>query len=438
MHIFRLPRRSVRLRLTLLYGGLFLVSGAGLLAITNALTARTLPTLVTTSRGASGPSAGISTGGAPGAGTGTGPGQLCIQASGGQSLAISPDPSCVSYLRNQAAQLHSADLHQLVIESGIALAIMAVISIGLGWLVAGRVLRPLRTITAAARHISATNLHERLALDGPDDDLKELADTFDGLLSRLDTAFSAQRQFIANASHELRTPLARERTLVEVALRDPQATVGSLQATCARVLAAGEQQERLIEALLTLARGQRGIDQRTPLDLGTITEGVLTARKAEIERCGLRIDAALSGAALSGDPPLVERLVANLVDNALRHNVAQGRVEIMTGTRAGRAIIRVANTGQAIPPDEAGRLVQPFQRLGADRTAHREGLGLGLSIVHAIAAAHDATLSLWTPSYGGVIAEVSFPGPAGGPRIGEPRNGGLPRNDVIVGSALRT
>jgi signal transduction histidine kinase len=312
-------------------------------------------------------------------------------------------------MRSQAAQLRTTELHQLLFWSGVALAIMAVVSIGLGWLVAGRVLRPLRTITAAARHISATNLHERLALDGPDDDLKELADTFDGLLSRLDAAFNAQRQFVANASHELRTPLARERTLVEVALRDQHATVGSLRATCERVLATGEQQEQLIEALLILARGQRGIDRRMPLDLAVITNEVLTARGAETGRRGLRIDAALSNAPLSGDPPLVERLVANLVDNALRHNVAQGRVEVLTGTWARLPTVRVTNTGPTVPPGEVGRLVQPFQRLDASRTGQREGLGLGLSIVHAIAAAHGATLSLLAPPGGGFIAEVSFP-----------------------------
>jgi len=396
-----MPVHSVRLRLTLLYGGLFLVSGAGLLAITNALVARTLPTLMTSGHASSGVELGT--------GPGTGQTQFCFQGSSGQSLPAGPGTACLSYLRTQAAQLHSTELRQLLIESGVALGIMAIVSIGLGWLVAGRVLRPLRTITAAARRISATNLHERLALDGPDDDLKELGDTFDALLSRLDAAFNAQRQFVANASHELRTPLARGQTLVEVALRDPHATVGSLRATCERVLAAGEQQERLIEALLTLARGQRGIDRRVPLDLGAITDEVLTARRAESESRGLSIGAALSSAAISGDPPLVERLVANLVDNALRHNVPQGRVEVRAGISAGQPTLRVANTGPAVPPGDIARLIQPFQRLDAHRAGHGDGLGLGLSIVHAIAAAHDASFNLWAQPSGGVVAEVSFP-----------------------------
>ncbi len=158
---------------------------------------------------------------------------------------------------------------------------MTVASVGLGWLVAGRALRPLRAITGAARSISASSLHSRLALTGPDDELKELGDTFDGLLARLEAAFTAQRQFAANASHELRTPLARQRTLIEVALADPQPSVPALQAACGRVLAAGEQQERLIEALLTLARSQRGLDRLEPVDLAAITADVVCAQQTQ-------------------------------------------------------------------------------------------------------------------------------------------------------------
>ena len=210
----------------MLYGVLFLVSGAGLLALTNLLVATNLPM---ESRIVSGTAA---------------PGQL---------------PPSPSYLQSQAVRQRSVALEDLLVQSGIALAVMTVLSIGLGWVVAGRVLRPLRTITAAAQHTSASNLHERLALTGPDDELKELADTFDAFLARLEGAFDAQRQFVANASHELRTPLARQRTLIEVALADPQSSVASLQAACGRALAASEQQERLIDALLTLAHTQRGL-----------------------------------------------------------------------------------------------------------------------------------------------------------------------------------
>jgi signal transduction histidine kinase len=286
---------------------------------------------------------------------------------------------------------------------------MAVASIWLGWLVAGRALRPLRTITNAARDISANNLHRRLALEGPDDDVKQLANTFDDLLGRLEASFDAQRQFVANASHELRTPLTLERTLVEVALADPDATVDSLRATCERVLAAGEQQERLIEALLTLSRSQRGLDHREPFDLAAIAADILETRGPEAEARGLRIVTAVERAEASGDKRLAERLVANLVDNATRHNVPGGRIEVATTGRAGRAILRIANTGPMIRSDDLDRLYQPFQRLDAERNGDQDGLGLGLSIVQAIATAHGATLATKAQREGGLEITVTFP-----------------------------
>jgi signal transduction histidine kinase len=222
----------------------------------------------------------------------------------------------------------------------------------------------------AVREICASNVHARLALAGPDDEIKELGKTFDGLLGRLEAAFEAQRRFVANASHELRAPLARQRTLVEVALGDPDATIYSLRASYTRVLAAVEQQERLIEALLTLARSERSLERREPVDLAAVTDEVLLTRRPEVQRRGLHVDATLASAATMGDPHLVERLVANLVDNAVRHNVLHGRVEIVTGTTAGRAIFAVANSGPVIPPAAVDRLFQPFQRLGAERTGH--------------------------------------------------------------------
>jgi signal transduction histidine kinase len=288
---------------------------------------------------------------------------------------------------------------------------MAVISIWLGWLVAGRALRPLRTITNAAREISASNLHRRLALAGPDDELRQLGTTFNGLLERLETAFDAQRQFVANASHELRTPLTLERTLVEVALADPDATVDSLRATCRRVVAAGEQQERLIEALLTLSRSQRGLDRLEHFDLAAVTREILCEHRAEAVRRGLGIDTRLVPALTSGDLRLGERLVANLVDNAIRHNVPGGWVEISTATTGDRATISVANTGPAVPPAELERLLRPFQRLAENRGGEtgEQGLGLGLSIAHAITMAHGATLAVRARSGGGLEITVSFP-----------------------------
>jgi signal transduction histidine kinase len=288
----------------------------------------------------------------------------------------------------------------------------------LGWFAAGRALRPLRRITAAAQRISATNLHERLAVEEPDDDLRELADTIDDLFGRLDASFDAQRQFVANASHELRTPLARSRTMLEVVLRDPGADAETLRATCRRVLVAGEEQERLLEALLTLARGQRGLDRRDPLDLAAITRDVLKARGTEIAASGLQMAVTLEPALLAGDRALTERGVANLIDNALRHNVPDGTVRVTVATVDGKAMLTVANTGPVIPPGETHRLLAPFQR-GAARpqrtrpqaiAASDGGLGLGLPIVQAIATAHGAAFAITPrPDDGGLTAELCFP-----------------------------
>jgi signal transduction histidine kinase len=377
----RPPRRTVRLKLTMLYGALFLICGAAPLGVTYFLVAKRLPVVETSSGQVT--VSGMSSSS-----------EVCFAArAGGGGASTLPDIGALP--PNGCAALLSAqrsdELDQLLIDSGIALAIMAAASIGLGWLVAGRVLQPLRTITTAARRISASNLHQRLALDGPDDELTDLGKTFNGLLARLERSFDAQRQFVANASHELRTPLARQRTLVEVALRDPDATVGSLQRAMRRVLATGEEQERLIEALLTLARSQRGLDRREPLDLGAVTGAAVSATEAEARDRGVRVNASLGAAPALGDQRLAGRLAANLVDNAVRHNVPGGWVEVVTGIRSGRSVLSVSNTGPVIPLEQVERLFQPFGRLAAARLG-RDGLGLGLSIVTAIAAAHDADL----------------------------------------------
>jgi signal transduction histidine kinase len=319
-----------------------------------------------------------------------------------------------------AHRTSSAALNELLIDSGIALAIMAVISIWLGWVVAGRALRPLRTITSTAREISASSLHRRLALTGPDDELKQLGNTFDALLGRLETAFEAQRRFVANASHELRTPLTLERTLVEVALADPHPTVESLRRTCEQVLAAGEHQERLIEALLTLSRSQRGLDRHDRVDLTALTGEALDA----VEAGALTLTTALEPASTDGDRRLVERLITNLLVNGVRHNVPHGWIDVRTATVSGRAILAVANSGAPIPADQLDRLVQPFQRLDRERHSGEDGLGLGLSIVQAIAEAHGATLTLDPLADGGLRVEVSFPASRVGP--GEPSGGAEP------------
>jgi signal transduction histidine kinase len=386
------PRPTVRLRLALLYGGLFLISGTGLLATMYVLLkAGHLSISTHPSGGAAVPSS---------------------------TFGVTGHPIGTGRPVTAAHQVSSIDLHQILVPSAIALALMGVVSIGLGWLVAGRVLSPLRTITTAAREISANDLHQRLALGGPDDELRELGGTIDALLARLEASFNAERQFVANASHELRTPLARQRTLIEIALTDPQATVQSLQANNQRVLAAGEQQERLIDALLTLARSEGAVDHRQPLDLAAITRDVLVAHAPEARRRGVHIDVALATAPSSGDRRLIERLIANLVDNAIRYNAPSGRVEVQTALEAGpgtspnNAFLTVSNNGPAIPVADVERLLQPFQRLEADRRAHRDGAGLGLSIASAIAAAHRATLTVRAQPSGGLCVKVSLPATA--------------------------
>jgi signal transduction histidine kinase len=396
-----LPRRTIRLRLAVLYGSLFFLSGAALLGVTYAAVARThgvyskafpAPVIRTESRVVP-------------------PGALPRGVGGSrEKVEGEPRPSVPggAAVRIFDPGQHGADVRVLAFVSVIALVAMAAISMGLGWLVAGRVLRPLRTITGAAREISATDLHRRLALAGPDDEFKELGDTFDGLLGRLEASFRAQRQFVANASHELRTPLARLKTLAQVALADPNASVESLRAAHDRVLASEQQLEQLIDALLSLARSERGLDRRRPVDLMALVGEVLADRRDEIERRGLRLRATLDPAHIQGDPQLLERLVANLIDNAIRHNVAGGGIDVTTTTTAGAAVLSVANDGLVIPVEELERLQAPFERLGAARTGPGDGHGLGLSIVHAIVAAHEAQLTLSARPEGGLAVEARF------------------------------
>jgi|1186.fasta_scaffold80234_2 signal transduction histidine kinase len=423
-------KRTVRLRLTALYVGLFLASGACLLVITYLLVAQQLPgTLSVRSITGGGTGDGTSPEVVTGGTAGTSAITACVPSPDGTPPSGAQVTACSKAAQAEAAGLRRDTLDQLLIESGVAFGIMAVASVGLGWLVAGRVLRPLRTITAAARRISARSLHQRIAMTGPDDELKELGDTFDQLLGRLDASFRAQRQFVANASHELRTPLARQRTLLEVALRGRPATNASLRLACERALVAGEQQERLITALLTLARGERGLDAFEPFDLGAVAAETLAARRDEAQARGVTVTADLGPAPALGDPRLAERLAANLADNAIRYNVPGGLVEITSGQRDGQAFLAVTNTGPVIPPDQLGRLFQPFQRLAPSRIAEGRrvewgrtepfgtergpaepgGLGLGLAIVSAIAAAHGAALHAVTRAAGGLTVEVVFP-----------------------------
>lgn len=419
-----MTRGSVRLRLTVLFAGLFLASGTGLLGIAYGLVSNANNGIIVARVSSGTPLNGSAPAGSGSASSGSG-----VAGSAGAAIAgpvtagptALPDPEQLQVQAKQyAAETRARADDALLLYFGVALAIMAVVAAALGWFVAGRALRPLRRITESARRISATNLHERLALDGPDDDLRELADMIDGLFARLDASLHAQRQFVANASHELRTPLARSRTLLEVALRNPDASTGSLRAACERALAAGAEQERLIEALLTLARGQRGLALMLPVDLAAVTRDVLAGRAEQIAARGLTVQVTLTPGLLGGDAALVERAVANLTDNALRHNVPGGIVWITVGSDDGRACLTVANTGAEIPAEAVERLLLPFQQGGqpgdAPRTRARsgpdDGLGLGLSIVTAIAATHGAELRV-TPRLtgGGLSVRLVFPAP---------------------------
>jgi signal transduction histidine kinase len=360
------------MRLTLLYGGLFLASSVAALALVDAflLGMRSVRETVPA------PTGGAPTTELPGSALG--------------------------------AVHHTSNVHLLIIVSAVAVPFLAVGSFTLAWVVAGRVLRPLRTIMSTAREISARNLHERLGVRGPYDEFQQLGDTLDDLFGRLESSFELQRRFVANASHELRTPLTAERTLLQVALADPEADSATLRSTCEELLVLSRQQERLIDALLTLATSERQVERWDDFDLAEVAGKVVDARRTEAERRGIQLGAHLVKAPAAGDPGLVEILVANLVDNALCHNVDGGCVEIMTGATGSQATLSVANTGPAVPPGEVARLFQPFQRLGRERTGRGDGHGLGLTIVAAIANAHGAVVEVRPRPAGGLDVAVAF------------------------------
>jgi signal transduction histidine kinase len=289
---------------------------------------------------------------------------------------------------------------------------MAVLAVVAGWLMAGRVLRPMRSMAATTQRISEHNLHERLALAGPDDEVKTLADTIDGLLGRIEEAFEAQRSFVASASHELRTPLTLDRALIEVALATPDAPASELRATLHELLSSGEQQERLIEALLTLASSERGLDQTEQFDLAQLAQLVVSAHQADADQHELEMNTALCQARVTGNLPLVERLIANLIENATLYNLPGGRIDVRTEPAGEIAVLTVENTGPPVAEENIGRLFRPFQRLEDDRATHPDGHGLGLSIVQAIATAHDAGLKVRLRPDGGLAVSVHFPAKA--------------------------
>jgi signal transduction histidine kinase len=381
-----LPARTVRLRLTLLYGALFAVSGACLFTVAYTLIVSGSPSQYIAVQPRTAEPGGTA------------------QGSGLPGL-----PSRQPSTATAHAMFHWTGLDHVLAVSGIALAIMTAISLVVGWFVAGRILRPLRAMITTARSISDRDLHQRLAVPGPRDELKNLGDTIDGLLDRLQTVVTAQRQFAANASHELRTPLTLQRTLLESVLTHPRPAPAAWRSACERALAATQKQAQLIEALLTLARSQQSPDHREPIDLASLTAGAIRTLEPQAAARGVTIQTALESTCISGVSDLIERLVSNVLDNAIRHNIPNGQVWILVHDQAGEACLQVTNTGPVIPADQIGRLLQPFQRLGPQRAGQHDGVGLGLSIIAAIASAHTATLSAHPAPHGGLDIRITFP-----------------------------
>ena len=389
----RLPGRTVRVRLTALYGILFLVSGAVLLAIASGVAV--VSSSVTESASPAPDQAR--------------PGSALAQA----QARIQSLQAQLQHLQSQNANAGQDRLsHQLLIASLIALAIMTVISVALGWLVAGRALRPVRAMTAAAQRISEDSLHERLGLHGPKDELKELGDTIDGLLERLEVAFNAQRRFVANASHELRTPLTTMRAALDVALAKPEPAPPQTVALAGRLRTELDRIERLLEAFLVLARAQhRSMPGQAVLPLDYAVGSALADQAAAIRAMDLTVQdiSSQGGAWVAGSQALLSRMVENVIDNAVCHNTPGGWIAITTRARGEGAQLVVENGGQVLDQQQVTELSQPFRRLEADRIGTDKGSGLGLSIVAAIAEAHGGTLDLQARPGGGLRVCVELP-----------------------------
>ena len=383
---------SARARLTLLYTSLFALGGAALVLITYLLVAHSLhsTTTTTTPRGIQPALA------------------KCLQAASQRGgLRSDVMQKCAAVYANGvqagAAAQRGTTLTHLLTYSLLGLAGVTLLAAVAGWIVAGRILRPVRRLTAAARAASEQNLSQRIALQGPRDELRELADTFDTMLERLDRAFASQRQFIANASHELRTPLTVMRTAIDVVLAKPEPTRDELVSMAADVRQAVDHAERLIEALLVLARNDQARALTDPLDLAAVAEDALEGRAAD----GITMITTLDEAPVTGDAVLLERLVNNLLDNAERYNIAGGTVTISTTAHDATSVLRVVNTGTVVPAHMVQRLFLPFTRLD-DRTRH-DGFGLGLTLVSSIAAVHGGTVDATAVPTGGLDISVRLP-----------------------------
>jgi signal transduction histidine kinase len=395
--------RTVRLRMTLLYGSLFVLCGAALLAIASGVVVKSSARVSVSAHHRSG--AVI-------------PPPMSTQLAQAQARIAELQAQLI-----QASQPNPPIQHQLLVASLIALTIMAAVSVLIGWLFAGRSLRPLRRITATARRISEDNLHERLAFDGPRDELKDLADTFDDLLERLEAAFAAQRRFVANASHELRTPLTTMRASLDVAMAKPGPLPPQTVALANRLRTELDRVDELLESFLVLARAQHGaLPSYDLIELDALVADAVSTRAADISGAGLRLrlrsESAAGGlAVIAGSQALLRRLVDNVIDNAIKHNQPGGWIDVASWAGPGGGRIMVENGGPVLDQAQVAELTQPFRRLGADRTGSDRGSGLGLSIVAAIAAAHRGTVELSARSDGGMRVTVDLPGLSGLPRL---------------------
>jgi signal transduction histidine kinase len=373
------PAPTIRLRLTVLYGLVFLITGAVLLTIGYALVRHNVG----------------------------GPADYrdVMRRLGRPTTPPPWGTHADSVVAAVRAELRDQALNRLLVEYAFALGVMTAVSVAAGWLLAGRALRPLRDITATARRVSGENLGERIALEGPADELKELADTFDRMLERLDAAFGSQRHFVANASHELRTPLAIMRTEVDVALADPDASTNDLRAMGEAVRETIDRCERLIESLLMLARSEAATGRDEPVDLSALAADCITDLHARAVDMGVEIKDDLEPAWTRGEPALLERTIANLVDNGIRHNERAGFLEVRSRSERDRVTLVVTNGGERIHPDDASRLTEPFRRL--DRRGG--GFGLGLSIVRSVVEAHGGTTTVTARDMGGLEVRVELP-----------------------------
>ncbi|MFF3511245.1 sensor histidine kinase [Streptomyces sp. NPDC002573] len=381
-------RPTIRIRLTLLYGGMFLIAGILLLSIIYLFAAHALNV------GSELPFKILS-------------GQVASDSCNFPSRPSASElndamNACVNEQRQQA-------LNNLLSRSLLALLGLAVIAFAFGYAMAGRVLSPLGRITRTARAVAGSDLSRRIELDGPDDELKELADTFDDMLERLQRAFTAQQRFVGNASHELRTPLAINRTLLEVHLSDPGAPV-ELQQLGRTLLATNERSEQLVEGLLLLARSDNQIVERKPVDLAEVASQAVDQVHAEAEAKGVEIRGDRAPAVVRGNGVLLERIALNLVQNAVRYNIPEGGwVEVTTELQHGQAVLVVTNTGPIVPAYEIDNLFEPFTRLRTERTGSDKGVGLGLSIARSVARAHGGHITAQPREGGGLVMRVTLP-----------------------------